>query len=123
MKIVPLLVEHLAALEGKPLLRTIRGIAVVEGAQALGIAGYFLCEGEMMVAMRVGKEGRALMRCVGGQRWLIRAGRQIVALAARHGLPLIAVADSSVEGAPRLLEHLGFRHDHKDIYRWQTSAS
>lgn len=39
-------------------------------------------------------------------------------IASRPNLPVLAIADPSVEGSTVLLEHMGFERHHGDLFQW-----
>ena len=121
MKIVPITAEHVAAVGGEPIPVTlIGGVAVVEDDKCLGIGCIFLGEGCQVVASRITIEGRRLLAAGRGHRELLRAARATMAAAATRNLPTYAQADTNIEGACRLLLHLGFVPYQRGIYQWQT---
>ena len=119
--VVPMTAEHVVSLAGTPPPATIKGLTMMDGDRVLAVAGFYLSTACYEFASFISPELHDRMR---NRRWIreaLRAGKQVLELEKNRQLPIYAVADQTVPGSRNWLEHLGFYHHHKDIYKWHGS--
>ena len=116
----PLTQDLVTRFYGKPMPRTSRGWAYLEGDDVLGVFG--LCfdqPGERRIAfMEVKPEFRERIGCAKSKRALIRGGRMLVEMIKRTAGTVHAAASEEIETAPSFLERLGFEHLTANVYGW-----
>lgn len=116
----PATAADIVAVYGKPLNVSTYGITGTEGGQVLGVGAIFPSDGCWLIVCNLRAPVRSgIMKY---SKALLRAARQLQALAARHHMPMRAVLDPQQPRAAALLEHLGFRHLDKDVYEWTIPA-
>lgn len=86
-----------------------RAIAAVLDGRTIGVAGYYLDKGRVVVYSTITPELRP------HKRTIIRGAMIIIGMIDRMGLPVQALA-GDIEGADRLLEYIGFDHLEGRIY-------
>lgn len=109
---------HIQRLYAKPLPRTARVIAAVEGETVLGITGFYPQDGRIVLFAGIADEARSQMKR--HKRTLIACARKIMGMVAERKTPVFACADPKIAGSDVLLKHLGFEHDRDDI--WLTRS-
>lgn len=117
LEIVPIKAEHVKAL-GLPVTRSVKGVAVIEGDEVLGIAAYYPLEASMLMGADFSPKAREYLTQKKHLRILIKAGRMVRDMAAAAGTPVDSWAVPEIDGSGRLLEHLGFKPLEREVYRW-----
>lgn len=112
-EIVPATPGLVRMLTDKPLPRTVRAIAAVDGDQVLGITGFYAEDGRLVMFAGISDRARAE---AGYKRTVIRCARKIMGMAAERRMPIYAEADADVPGSEILLDHLGFTPLHGRYY-------
>ena len=110
IEFVPATAEHIRALFGRSLERTVRALAVIDGEKVLGIGGIYDDEGHTVVFAKLTDE--------------LRSHPRVVLLAARRVMGWLrgeafALCDTNIPQARRFLEYLGFQRIQGEVYRWQ----
>lgn len=113
-EIVSATAEMIQALH-RELPRTVRAIAAVENGEVLGVTGFYPQEGHLVIFADIAPKARA--EICRHKRTLIKCAWKVLGMAMRRRMPIVATADPEIEGADRLLEHLGFA-PHNGSYRW-----
>lgn len=113
-EIVPATSEMIQTLN-RDLPRTVRAIAAVEDGKVLGVAGFYPQEGHLVMFADIAAEARAQINR--HKRTLIRCSWKVMGMAMQRRMPIVASADPEIEGADRLLLHLGFE-PHNGSYQW-----
>ena len=94
-----------------PVMKSMRALAVVDGARLLGVAGIYRDRDRAVMF------ANTLEPMKDHKRILVRAYRKVMKWADEMGLPVHAQANPGIEGACVLLEHLGFRYiPHHDLW-------
>lgn len=94
---------------------TTRARAIIVDGGLVGLAGYYLREGNVRIFATFTDEARAKRGFwVGVTRFLRPALKEAEEL----GMPVVALADPDIPRSARFLEHLGFKHERGDIYRY-----
>lgn len=109
--IVPATREILERYYGRPMPKSARAIAAIDGDRILGVAGVVLDEARLIAFVHFSEE---LKR---NRRVIVRGGR-ILQQMMRRGVPVHAEADSELESADRFLRHYGFRRVEGQVYAW-----
>ena len=86
-----------------------RAIAAILDGKTIGVAGYYLDKGRVVVYSTITPALRA------HKRTIIRGAMIIVGMVDQIGIPAQALADK-VDGAERLLEHIGFERLEGSVY-------
>lgn len=94
---------------GETLKRGGRAIAAMLDGKTIGVAGYYLDNGRVIVYSTITPALRPYKRTI------IRGAMIVVGMVDRIGMPAQSFADD-VEGAERLLEHIGFERLEGKIY-------
>jgi hypothetical protein len=116
-EIVPATAEMFKQLSDEPAPKTVRAIAAVEGERVLGIGGFYVENGRLVMFAEICRAARSEMRR--HKRTLIRAARTLMGMAAAQKLPVYAEADAEIPGSDVLLQHLGFEEQFKGVYQWK----
>lgn len=99
---------------GENLKRGGRAIAAVLDGRTIGVAGYYLDNGRVVVFSTITPELRKFKRTI------IRGAKIVMGMSDRIAAPANAVADE-VHGSDTLLEHFGFEHVDGNIYGREPS--
>lgn len=94
--------------------RSIRGFIFEEDGKPVGLAGMYLDPAGAAVMFFDGDHAAAGKNL----KEVVLAGRELLALAQRSGLPVVSNADENIKGSERLLEFLGFKPHLGRVYRW-----
>jgi hypothetical protein len=89
--------------------RTLIGLV---GERPVGAVGVYPERGRLILFAHLTPEARVY------KRYLLLAGRRILASIAHIRAPVEARANPHIAGSARLLEHLGFRKMWGDVFRW-----
>lgn len=116
-EIVPATNDLLAKIWDRPAPRTIRALAVTEGDAVLGVAGYYMEEGKIVMIAEIADEARREIKRY--RRPLILCARRLMDEVIARGMPILASADPDIEGSDMLLTHFGFGPVRKGIYQWR----
>lgn len=95
-------------------LRSLRGFVFEEDGRPVGVAGLYLDPAGAAVMFFDGEHatvGKNLKE-------VVLAGRALLDMARRDGVPVVSNADENIKGSERLLEFLGFQPWAGRIYRW-----
>lgn len=95
--------------------------AVEEKGRILGLAGYYMSEGRAVLYAEIKNDARE--KCLWPARAMLTSGRYVLQKAIASGLPVYAVADSTVENSRKLLERLGFVDGYKETMVWVQPQS
>lgn len=109
MKVVPASMDHIRALYDDPPTCSFRGVAVVDGERVLGVAGLYRSDANLAIFSKMTDELRQ------HPRLLIQASRAMLSMCS--GV-VLAYCDTSIEAAPRFLEHWGFQPIGNEVYAW-----
>lgn len=110
-EIVPATQTLLEQATGRPLQKSARAIAVVDGERLLGVAGIYRDRDRTVMFANPLEPMRE------HKRILVRACRIVMHWAKERGLPIHAQANPTLAGSCVLLEHLGFRRvPHMDLW-------
>jgi hypothetical protein len=115
-EIVPATQAMIDKLYGKPIPRTARAIAVVEGGEVLGVGGVYVEGGRQVVFAGMTDAARSDLRK--HTKVLLRAARDVMDIAAQRRLQIFALADPQVPKSREFLEHLGFEQYSEDTFRY-----
>ena len=113
-EIRPATAEMIKALN-RDVPRTVRAIAAVEDGKVLGITGFYPQEGHLVMFADIAAEARAEISR--HKRTLVRCAWKVMGMAMQRRMPIVANADPDIEGADRLLLHLGFE-PRNGSYQW-----
>lgn len=95
---------------GETLKRGGRAIAAILDGKTIGVAGYYLERGRVIVFSTITPELRL------HRRTIIRGAWIVMGMAGRIKAPAHALADAEAKGSDTLLEHFGFEKIEGGIY-------
>lgn len=104
--------ELLTRFYGHPPKRTMRAVAAVRGERVIGIAGIYPDGHRQVMFSELTDEIRA------DRRAIVRGIRAVTELARARGTAVHARA-AEVDGAERMLEHIGFVKVHPEVFVWK----
>lgn len=93
-------------------------VAVMEGDTLLGVGGYYLGNGALIVASKMTPAARAGLTCRAYQRALLKAAYAVMGQIIPKGIPIDAYPEEGVPAAEQFLKHLGFQPKGHGRYRW-----
>lgn len=114
IQIVPATVEMFERFVGEAPQRTVRAVAVVRDDEVLGIAGVCVDKCRLVMFSELSDELKK------NKRAIARGIRALMRIAGRFNLPIYAVADKTIEGSDKLLEHLRFQKTVSGVYVWRS---
>lgn len=119
--IKPMTPELVSRFYGKPLPRTARGFAYLEGDEVKGLFGlYYDQSGERWIAFcEVRPEIRARLHEMGVKRAVVRAQGMLRELIERTPGRVQAAAGQNIDRAGAFLERMGFEHLTDEVYQWR----
>lgn len=106
------------ALYGETIERTVEAIVALDGDAVLGMAALYPENGRLVLVARITDKARQGLQACGHRRALLKAAREIMKRAKRWKLPVVVLADKRIEGADKLIAHLGFKPSGGDFYEW-----
>lgn len=97
--------------------KTSRAIALERGETLWAVTGYYLHEGNAVLFCSINP---AVRNEPGFGRYVLRFARQQMKEIAAQGFKVLSGADAEIEGADRLLLHLGFKPEPgtRGVYSW-----
>lgn len=105
----------------RPSQRTVRAWVVDKNGEDLAIIGFYMDAGRVAIFAEIKDEARE--KCKWPGRLMLTSGRFVLQQAIKTGMPIFAVADSSVKGSRTLLERLGFQEGYKETMVWAPPQS
>lgn len=114
IEIVPATAETLKRFYGKLPVPTVRAIAVTEGDEVLGVAGFYPDNGRSVLFAKIGEQVDRRKHI----RTILICAHRVLSMARELGMPINALADPTIEGSERLIQHLGGERVHREIYQW-----
>lgn len=115
-KIIPVTPEMYEEFVGEPAKVTLRAVAAVKEGRIIGMAGVYVDRKFNRLAMfshltdEIRKDRRTIARGI----------RILMGIAARMRLDVHAVADETVPGSEKLLQHMGFVKNTVGVYVWHS---
>ena len=105
----------------RPTARTVMAWVVEEEGTVLGIGGFYMDTGRVVMFAEIAEGART--RCRWPARAMLTSARHVLAQALKTGMPVYAVADPAVKNAAKLLEKIGFVQGYKETYVWAPPQS
>jgi hypothetical protein len=110
---VPATPDLLKQFYGSIPARTSQTVVAVKDDRVIGVAGVYVDDARLIVFTDLSDELRQ------DKRTMVRGIREIFRLVQKYDLPVYAVVNTSIDGAVKLLTHVGFVHEYEGVYAWQ----
>lgn len=108
IEIVPSRPEHFAMFHVEHPRKSVRALSGVRDGKVVGIGGYYVSGSRRVAFLKMGEKD------FGASRAMLRAWKRLFS----GGVPVVALCDATIEGADKLLRHLGFEPVSDGVWQW-----